>query len=66
MSWTTPIAQLTAASSRVLLKHLFRRPAANFPGKIALYIDPLIIESRAKRLKEGSICVVGTDRKSVV
>ena len=36
-------AQAVSALSTVALKHVFRRPAANFPGKIALYVDPRII-----------------------
>ena len=33
-------ARAVSAVSTWGLKHVFHRPAANFPGKIALYADP--------------------------
>ena len=36
-------AQAVSAVSTWGLKHVFRRPAANFPGKVALYVDPRLI-----------------------
>ena len=48
------------------LKHVFHRPAANFPGKIALYADPRVIADLAPRLQKGSVCVVGTNGKTTV
>ena len=33
-------ARAVSAVSTWGLKNVFRRPAANFPGKIALYVDP--------------------------
>ncbi len=46
------------------LKNIFRRPAANFPGKVALYVDPQLIANLKKRLNIGSIVVVGTNGKT--
>lgn len=48
------------------LKNIFRRPAANFPGKIALYIDPQIIADLAPKLQKGSVVVCGTNGKTTV
>lgn len=48
------------------LKHVFHRPAANFPGKIALYVDPRLIADLAPRLTKGSVVVVGTNGKTTV
>ena len=47
-------------------KSVFRRPAANFPGKIALYVDPRLIADLAPKLEQGSVCVVGTNGKTTV
>lgn len=46
------------------LKNVFRRPAANFPGKIALYVDPDVIGHLSSKLRCGSIVVVGTNGKT--
>ncbi len=59
-------AQAVSALSTVALKHVFRRPAANFPGKIALYVDPRIIADLQGKLRCGSIVVVGTNGKTTV
>ncbi len=59
-------AQAVSALSTVALKHVFRRPAANFPGKVALYVDPRIIADTASKLRCGSIVVVGTNGKTTV
>lgn len=48
------------------LRSVFHRPAANTPGKIALYVDPKLIAHLAPRLREGSVCVVGTNGKTTV
>jgi len=48
------------------LKHVFRRPAANFPGKIALYVDPRLIADLGRDLKKGSVVVSGTNGKTTV
>lgn len=59
-------AQAASALSTVVLKHVFRRPAANFPGKIALYVDPQIIAHMTDKLSCGSIVVCGTNGKTTV
>ncbi|WP_172136267.1 MurT ligase domain-containing protein [Adlercreutzia sp. ZJ473] len=48
------------------LRSVFHRPAANTPGKIALYVDPKLIAHLAPRLREGSVVVVGTNGKTTV
>lgn len=48
------------------LRNIFHRPAANTPGKIALYVDPQLIAHLRPRLGEGSIVVVGTNGKTTV
>ncbi len=57
-------ARAVSAVSTWGLKHVFHRPAANFPGKIALYVDPRVIADLSTRLQKGSICVVGTNGKT--
>ncbi len=42
------------------------RPAANMPGKIALYVDPRLIADLRGRLSEGSIVVAGTNGKTSI
>ncbi|HIS40508.1 MAG TPA: DUF1727 domain-containing protein [Candidatus Aphodovivens avistercoris] len=59
-------ARAVAALSTWGLKHVFHRPAANFPGKIALYVDPRVIAHLADKAAEGSIVVVGTNGKTTV
>lgn len=59
------LARATAALSKAGLKYVFRRPAANFPGKIALYIDPQLIADLRTHV-DASICVVGTNGKTTV
>ncbi len=59
-------AQAVSALSTVALKRVFRRPAANFPGKVALYVDPRIIADLRGKLRCGSIMVVGTNGKTTV
>lgn len=60
------LAKFVSAAGTMALKKVFRRPAANFPGKVALYVDPRIIAHTASRLKCGSICVVGTNGKTTI
>lgn len=57
-------AEALSAASTGVLKHVFRRPAANLPGKVALYVDPQIIAESAAKLSRGSIIVVGTNGKT--
>ena len=59
-------ARAVAALSTWGLKHVFHRPAANFPGKIALYIDPNLIRDLSGRCRKGSVAVVGTNGKTTV
>ena len=60
------VAQALSVVSTWGLKNVFHRPAANFPGKIALYADPRLIADLRPRLSSGSICVVGTNGKTTV
>lgn len=48
------------------LRRVFHRPAANTPGKIALYVDPCVIAHARPRLSDGSVVVVGTNGKTTV
>ncbi len=58
------MAKAVSSVSTWGLKHVFRRPAANFPGKVALYVDPNLIGHLASKLRCGSIVVVGTNGKT--
>ena len=60
------LARALSAVSTWGLKSVFRRPAANFPGKIALYADPQLLADLRPHMREGSICVVGTNGKTTV
>ena len=60
------LARLVGAGSTWALKYIFRRPAANFPGKMGLYADPDLIAHLRQRIQEGSIVVVGTNGKTTV
>ena len=60
------IARILGSVSSWLLKHVFRRQAANFPGKIALYADPNLIAHLRARISEGLLVVVGTNGKTTV
>ena len=64
MSFSEKIARCTANASRRILRDAFHRDAANFPGKIGLYLDPSLISHAARNLEYGSICVVGTNGKT--
>ena len=66
MSMRFEIAQAASALSTWALRDVLGRPAANFPGKAALYIDPDLIAELKPRLSEGSIVVVGTNGKTTV
>ncbi|NHM15079.1 DUF1727 domain-containing protein [Eggerthellaceae bacterium zg-887] len=59
-------ARAISAVSTWGLKNVFRRPAANFPGKIALYVDPAVIGHAKAKLRRGSVAVVGTNGKTTV
>ena len=64
MSFSEKIARCAANASRRILRDAFHRDAANFPGKIGLYLDPSLISHAARNLEYGSICVVGTNGKT--
>lgn len=66
MGARTSCAKAVAGLATWGLKHVFRRPAGNFPGKIALYVDPHIIANTVGKAREGSIVVVGTNGKTTV
>ena len=66
MSIRFAAAQAVSSISTWGLKHVFRRPAANFPGKIALYVDPRLLANLRRKLTRGSIMVVGTNGKTTV
>ncbi len=59
-------ARAVSAVSTWGLKNVFHRPAANFPGKVALYVDPELIAHLRGKLTRGSVCVVGTNGKTTV
>lgn len=59
-------AEAVSTVSTAALQHIFHRPAGNFPGKMALYIDPSILSEMAGKLRRGSVCVVGTNGKTTV
>ena len=60
------LARGISALSTWGLKNVFRRPAANFPGKIALYVDPHLIADLSRKLDRGSVVVCGTNGKTTV
>ncbi len=64
MSFSEKIARCAANASRRILRDVFHRDAANFPGKIGLYLDSSLISHAARDLEYGSICVVGTNGKT--
>lgn len=66
MGLQAAVARGISALSTFGLKHVFRRPAANFPGKIALYVDPRLIADLSGKLERGSVVVCGTNGKTTV
>ena len=69
----TPLMGIQFAAARAVsavstwgLKNVFHRPAANFPGKMALYVDPRLIADLRPKLRKGSFVVVGTNGKTTV
>ena len=64
MGFSEKIARCAAGASRRILRDAFHRDAANFPGKIGLYLDSSLISHAARNLEYGSICVVGTNGKT--
>lgn len=57
-------AKAVGATLTVGLRDVLRRPAANMPGKIALYVDPQLIADLRGKLRQGSIVMVGTNGKT--
>ena len=66
MNLKQDIAQVVGSASTWALKDVLHRPAANFPGKVGLYVDPQLIADLRPRLREGSAMVVGTNGKTTV
>ena len=60
------LARAIGAASTWTLTHVLHRPAANFPGKIGLYVDPQLIAHARTRLRTGSVVVIGTNGKTTV
>lgn len=58
------LAKAVGAMLTVGLRDVLHRPAANMPGKIALYVDPRLIADLRGRMREGSIVVAGTNGKT--
>ena len=46
------------------LHTLARRPASQLPGRVALALDPHVLEQLARKLRGGSIVVCGTNGKT--
>ena len=59
-------AKFISAAGTFALRNVLQRPAANFPGKVALYVDPRIIANTSRKLRCGSVCVVGTNGKTTI
>ena len=59
-------ARVVSGLSTWGLRRVFRRPAENFPGKLALYVDPQVIAHLASKVRSGSIVVCGTNGKTTV
>ena len=66
MNLKQDIAQVVGAASTWALKDILHRPAANFPGKVGLYVDPELLSDLRPRLREGSVVIVGTNGKTTV
>ena len=64
MSIRLTAAKAVSAMLTVGLRDVLRRPAANMPGKIALYVDPHLIADLRGKLARGSVVVVGTNGKT--
>ncbi len=48
------------------LRHVFHRPAENFPGKVALRVDPQTITHSLEKIPKGCVVVAGTNGKTTV
>ena len=64
MSMRLKLAKASAAVSTWGLRHVAHRPAANLPGKIALKVDPALLDELRGKCAEGSVITVGTNGKT--
>ena len=64
MSLRFSLAKAAGAVSTWGLRHVARRPAANLPGKIALAIDPDLLDELRGKCTQGSVITVGTNGKT--
>lgn len=64
MSVRFSLAKAASAVSTWGLKHVAHRPAANLPGKIALKIDPSLLDELRNKCTVGSVITVGTNGKT--
>ena len=64
MSLRFSLAKAAGAVSTWGLRHVARRPAANLPGKIALAIDPSLLDELRSKCTQGSVITVGTNGKT--
>ena len=60
------LAKAVGAAATWALAKVAHRPAANFPGKAGLVVDPNLIAHLKPRVSEGTIVVVGTNGKTTV
>lgn len=64
MSLRFSLAKAASAVSTWGLRHVAHRPAANLPGKIALKIDPSLLDELRSKCTQGSVITVGTNGKT--
>jgi CobQ-like glutamine amidotransferase family enzyme/UDP-N-acetylmuramyl tripeptide synthase len=64
MSFRYSLARAASSVSTWGLRYVAHRPAANLPGKIALKIDPQLLDELRTRCTEGSVITVGTNGKT--
>ena len=64
MSLRFSLAKAAGAVSTWGLRHVAHRPAANLPGKIALKIDPSLLDELRSKCTQGSVITVGTNGKT--
>lgn len=64
MSLRFSLAKAAGAVSTWGLRHAAHRPAANLPGKIALKIDPSLLDELRSKCTQGSVITVGTNGKT--
>lgn len=64
MSLRFSLAKAAGAVSTWGLRHVAHRPAANLPGKIALKVDPSLLDELRSKCTQGSVITVGTNGKT--